>query len=416
MRASTEHRVAHLTETAARNHEALFPGYVSKLRETDPELIEVFDNLAFDEVLRHGALDAKTRLMAILASTIATQSSTEYRMMLGGALGMGVTPVEAKELVYQAVPYLGIAKVVDFIHATNEVLTARGIELPLEGQSTTTPETRYERGLAVQKEIFGDRIGRMYQASPPGQRHVQELLSANCFGDFWTRRGLDLQTRELLTFSMLAALGGAEPQLEGHIQGNLAVGNDKAKLVAVLTQLLPYIGYPRTLSALSAVNEVAPPSAPAAQATAQRSDSAPRTAPAGESKQLRITRAATQSSQQGPAGWFTGTVHVTMLFQAGPPARASGGRVTFEPGARTAWHTHPLGQTLIVTSGAGRVQRWGGPAEEIRPGDVVWIPPGVKHWHGAAPTTALTHLAIQEALDGKAAEWLEKVSGEQYGQ
>jgi 4-carboxymuconolactone decarboxylase len=110
-----------------------------------------------------------------------------------------ITPVEAKEILYQAVPYVGIAKVLDFIHATNEVLRARGVELPLEGQSTTTPETRYERGLALQKEIFGDRIDRMYEASPTGQRHIQELLSANCFGDYWTRRGLDTKTRELLT-------------------------------------------------------------------------------------------------------------------------------------------------------------------------------------------------------------------------
>jgi 4-carboxymuconolactone decarboxylase len=179
-------------------------------------------------------------------------------MMLGGALEVGVTPVEAKEILYQAVPYVGIAKVLDFIHATNEVLRARGVELPLAAQSTTTPESRRARGLALQKELFGDRIDRMYEAAPAGQRHIQEFLSANCFGDYWTRNGLDTRTRELLTFSMLAALGGAEPQLKGHIQGNLAAGNDKGKLVAVLTQLLPYIGYPRTLSALGAVNEVAP--------------------------------------------------------------------------------------------------------------------------------------------------------------
>ena len=171
---------------------------------------------------------------------------------------MGVTPVEAKEILYQAVPYLGIAKVLDFIHATNEVLTARGVALPLEGQSTTSPETRCERGRALQREIFGERIDAMYAAAPEGQRHLQHFLSANCFGDHWTRRGLDARTRELLTFSMLAALGGAEPQLKGHVQGNLNVGNDKERLVAVLTQLVPYIGYPRALSALACVSEVIP--------------------------------------------------------------------------------------------------------------------------------------------------------------
>jgi 4-carboxymuconolactone decarboxylase len=257
MHSSRGRPVAHLTEAAVRNHAQLFPEHVSTLKETDPELIEVFDNFAFDEVLRHGELDPKTRVMVILASTIASQALSEYRTMLGGALEVGVTPMEAKEILYQAVPYLGIAKVLDFIHATNEVLRSRGVELPLEAQSTTTPETRRARGLALQKEIFGDRIDQMYAAAPADQRHFQEFLSANCFGDYWTRSGLDTKTRELLTFSMLAALGGAEPQLKGHIQGNLHVGNDEEKLVAVVTQLLPYIGYPRALSALTCVNEVA---------------------------------------------------------------------------------------------------------------------------------------------------------------
>ena len=129
---------------------------------------------------------------------------------------------------------------------------------------------------------------------------------------------------------------------------------------------------------------------------------------------MDIQRSGSQPSGKGPADWFTGTVRIDPLFQAADPARVAGASVTFEPGARTAWHTHPLGQTLIVTAGAGLVQRRGGPIEEIRPGDVVWIPPGVEHWHGAKATTAMTHIAIQEQLDGKTASWLEQVSEEQY--
>ncbi|WP_407572655.1 cupin domain-containing protein [Deinococcus altitudinis] len=129
---------------------------------------------------------------------------------------------------------------------------------------------------------------------------------------------------------------------------------------------------------------------------------------------MNIRRVGSQPSQKGPAEWFTGTVRIDPLFSASEPARAAGNAVTFEPGARTAWHTHPLGQTLMVLSGAGRVQREGGPLEEIRPGDVVWFAPGEKHWHGAAPATAMTHIAIQEALDGKAVDWLEQVTDEQY--
>jgi 4-carboxymuconolactone decarboxylase len=139
------------------------------------------------------------------------------------------------------------------------------------------------------------------------------------------------------------------------------------------------------------------------------------TTPLAEQRGIVVTRSEAQTSRQAPAEYFTGSVRVEQSFQASAPGRVSGGRVVFAPGARTAWHSHPLGQTLIVTSGVGRVQRWGDPVEEIRPGDVVWIPPGQKHWHGASPTTSMTHIAIAERLDGKSADWREKVTDEQYG-
>jgi len=129
---------------------------------------------------------------------------------------------------------------------------------------------------------------------------------------------------------------------------------------------------------------------------------------------MDIKRSGTQPSSEGSPDYFTGSVRIDPLFSAHEPARASGAYVTFEPGARSAWHTHPLGQTLVVTAGCGWVQRWGGPVEEIQPGDIVWFSPGEKHWHGATPTTAMTHIAIQEQLDGKAVDWMEKVSDEQY--
>jgi 4-carboxymuconolactone decarboxylase len=243
-------------ERARKNHDQLFPGHVSSLALTDPELIETFDNFAFDEVLRHGNLDVRTRLMVQLAAIIACQALREYRVMLGAALTVGITPVEAKEILYQAVPYVGMAKVFDFIHATNEVLTERGVKLPLPGQATTTPDNRAEKGLAVQKQIIGDDVAdKLYASAPADLLHIQRYLSANCFGDNYTRTGLDVPTRELLTFSMLAALGGCEPQVKGHVAANLKVGNDRGRLIDVLTQLLPFIGYPRTLNALRAVEE-----------------------------------------------------------------------------------------------------------------------------------------------------------------
>jgi quercetin dioxygenase-like cupin family protein len=130
---------------------------------------------------------------------------------------------------------------------------------------------------------------------------------------------------------------------------------------------------------------------------------------------MEIKRNGSRPSGKGPAAYFTGTVRIDPLFEVPEPARGRGASVTFEPGARTAWHTHPLGQTLIVTSGLGRAQRWGGEIEEIRPGDVVWFAPNEKHWHGAAPATAMTHIAIQEQLDGKVVDWMEQVSDQQYG-
>jgi 4-carboxymuconolactone decarboxylase len=246
-------------ETSRANHARMFPGHVSTLAVTDPELIDVFDDFAFDEVLRASRLDERTRLLCQLAAMIAVGAVSEFRVMLGAALTVGVVPVEAKEVVYQAVAYVGMARVFDAIHATNEVLTERGVDLPLEGQATTTPATRLEQGRAVQEQVVGaDAVALMYASAPADEQHIQRLLSANCFGDHVSRGALDLATRELLTFSMLAALGGCEPQLRGHVTANLRVGNDRARLLDILTQLIPFIGYPRTLNALRVLDEAAP--------------------------------------------------------------------------------------------------------------------------------------------------------------
>jgi len=250
-----------ISETAQRNHDELFPGRVSTLKVTDPELVEIFDNFAFDETLRHSRLDTRTRLMVQLAALISCQALREYRVMLGAALTVGVTPVEAKEIVYQAVPYAGLGKVFDFLHATNDVLSERGVQLPLGGQATTTAATRAGKGRAVREQITGaDRTEAMYASAADDELHFQQFLSANCFGDYYTRGGIDVRTRELLTFAMLASLGGCDPQVKGHVAANLNVGNDRQLLISVTTVLLPFIGYPRTLNALAAINEIAPAS------------------------------------------------------------------------------------------------------------------------------------------------------------
>ena len=246
-----------ITEAAKAYHERMFPGYHSKFLETDPEFIERFDNFAFDEVVNSDDLDDHTRMMAILAALIGCQGIDEFKAMLPAALNFGVTPVEAKEIVYQAVAYLGIGRVFPFLHAANDILTARGVNLPLEGQATTTMDTRLEAGSQAQVDIFGEGMRGFQDSGPEESRHINKWLADNCFGDYYTRKGLDYRQREMITFCFLAAQGGCEPQLTSHAAANLRIGNDKAFLIKVISQCLPYIGYPRSLNALRCVNDAA---------------------------------------------------------------------------------------------------------------------------------------------------------------
>lgn len=251
-------KIDNLSEKAMKTHQQLWGKEVSDLVETDPELILVFDNFAFDEILENSTLNEKLRVLLIMASTIASQSITEYKTFVNAALNIGVSPAQVKEVLYQSVPYVGISKVIDFVFVTNQIFKDRNISLPLENQSTTDPNTRFEKGYAKQKEIIGDVIESLYDNSPKDLLHIQHYLSANCFGDYVTRNGLDVKTRELVTLSFLIALGGTEGQIKGHIRGNANVGNNRQTLVDLMTQLLPYVGYPRTLNAINCLNEIMP--------------------------------------------------------------------------------------------------------------------------------------------------------------
>ncbi|WP_097003973.1 carboxymuconolactone decarboxylase family protein [Lacrimispora amygdalina] len=244
-----------ISEFSKKYHEKMFPGYASKFLVTDPEFIERFDNFAFDEVINQDVLDDRTRFMAILAALLGCHGIDEFRAMLPAALNFGVTPVEAKEIVYQSVAYLGIGRVLPFLHVVNEVLTDRGVKLPLKGQSTTTTENRLEKGIQAQVDIFGEGMKEFYKSGPEESRHINYWLADNCFGDYYTRSGLDYNQREMITFCFLTAQGGCEPQLTSHAAANMKIGNDKAFLIKIISQCLPYIGYPRSLNALRCVNE-----------------------------------------------------------------------------------------------------------------------------------------------------------------
>lgn len=248
-----------VTESAKQYLEKMFPGQESSLAKTDPEFTERFENFAFDEVVNEPGkgLDDKTRFLAILATLLGCQGIDEFRVMVPAALRFGVTPVEIKETVYQATAYLGMGRVFPFLNAVNECFEAQGIPLPLEGQAGTTAEDRLEKGNQKQVEIFGEGMRGFDKTGPEESRHINKWLADNCFGDYYTRTGLDNRQRELITFCFLAAQGGCEPQLTSHAAGNMRIGNDKQFLIHVISQCLPYIGYPRSLNALRCVNEAA---------------------------------------------------------------------------------------------------------------------------------------------------------------
>jgi 4-carboxymuconolactone decarboxylase len=244
-----------ISAAAKSHHDQLFGDRVSALAQSDPELIEYFDNFAFEEVPADAArldetLDLHIRLMvqlaAILAAILAAGGLAEFRVVAAAAVANGgVSPVELKEIVYQSVAYVGMARVFDYLHAVNDVLAEAGVGLPLPGQSASTPQTRLEHGKAVQGRIVGDdAVAARLTDTPADEVHFQRYLAANCFGDTVGRGGIDLEVRELLTFSMLVALGGADAPVRGHVNGNLRVGNTRARLLAVLTVLVPFIGYP----------------------------------------------------------------------------------------------------------------------------------------------------------------------------
>ncbi len=246
-----------LTTFAKQYHEKMFPGYISDFLRTDPEFIELFDNFAFDQVVNQDDLDDKTRFMAILAALLGCQGIDEYRSMIPAAMNFGVTPVEIKEITYQAVAYLGIGRVFPFLKACNEVFEAKDIPLPLPGQATTTAQNRREAGTQAQVDIFGEGMRDFWKSGPEESRHINRWLAANCFGDYYTRTGLDHGQREMITFCFLAAQGGCEPQLTSHAAANMRIGNDKAFLIKIISQCLPFIGYPRSLNALRCVNDAA---------------------------------------------------------------------------------------------------------------------------------------------------------------
>ena len=228
-----------------------------RIQKNDPEFHEIFKNFAYGEVFEYSVLDEKESVLVTLASLIACQSPKAFKKILLSAVNKYVTPEEVKELLYQSVPYVGFGRAHNFFGVVIKVFEKKGIGMPLENRSNTSAENRHQKGRELQDRYFGaEMIQMMNENAPEDQKHFNRFLEGFCFGDFYTRDGLDDQQRELITFVFIATLGGCENQLRGHTQGNLAVGNDKEKLISSITVILPYIGFPRSLNALAIINEI----------------------------------------------------------------------------------------------------------------------------------------------------------------
>ncbi|WP_026567364.1 carboxymuconolactone decarboxylase family protein [Bacillus sp. UNC41MFS5] len=245
-------------EKSKEKYKQLFGEGVPAAYATDPDFQDILSRFIFGEVFYQGNLDDQQRELITLVVLATNQTLLQLKAHVAAALNVGLTPVEIKEAVYQCAPYIGFPKTLNAINEVNEVFKARNIDLPIESQKNVDEDNRFEKGLATQVEIFGEVIAKMQESAPSNQKHIQEYLSAFCFGDFYTREGLDLKTRELLTLCIVSSLGGAEGQVKAHVQGNLNVGNDKETMITAITHCLPYMGFPRTLNSLACVNEIIP--------------------------------------------------------------------------------------------------------------------------------------------------------------
>lgn len=341
-------------------------------------------------------MNARQESIVTIAAFTANGNLQKLKTALNDGLDAGLTINEIKEILVQMYAYAGFPRSLNGINTFIGVLEERdkkGIkDVPgREPSSFPADRTSIELGTEIQTRLIGTPASGKYIAFAPA---IDAFLKGHLFGDIFGRDNLDFQSRELATIAALASIEGVDPQLQSHFNVGLNTGLTETQLRGLTSVFSAKFSKKQADNANELLAQVL-----SSRPTLQR---------------ISITRSGSQPAIRGSAENFTGSVRVEPLFKAHEPSRTTGGRVTFEPGARTAWHSHPLGQTLIVTAGTGLVQQWGGPVEEIRQGDVVWIRPNQIHWHGAAPDSSMTHIAIQESVEGKPADWKGQVSDEQY--
>jgi 4-carboxymuconolactone decarboxylase len=344
-------------------------------------------------------LSQKQRAIAPIAAATATGDLAKLDATLNAGLDAGLSVSDVKEILVQLYAYTGFPRSLNALGELMKVVDARkqrGIQDAPGSEPAPVPTGAELRslGTANQTKLSGAPVtGPLFDFAPA----IDEYLKTHLFGAIFARDNLDWQSRELATVGALAALRGAESQLRSHVRISMNVG----------------LTAPQLLAAADALAQAGQAEA-AGRLRAELGERTQTAAPVSAPEQQQVTRAGAQPATAGSPEYFTGRVHVEPVWPSEGGINASGGIVTFEPGARSAWHTHPLGQRLLVMSGIGLTQEWGKPVELIRAGDVVSCPPGVKHWHGATSTSAMTHLAVTGTVDGRSVNWLEKVSDEQY--
>lgn len=370
----------------------------AKALSQDKELRAVMDNFTQNEVPAATPLVEKREVELIrLVSLVTQQSGALLQEEVATALAQGLSPEEILEAIYQCAPYTGFPRTVDAVEIARSVFKAKNVKVD-ENRGTVTAQSRLEAGADAQGTLFGETFRDMAKNGKDGMPIINYFLASNCFGDYYTRKGLDLNTRELLTMAILVNLG-TEPQLKAHIGSNLKIRTADYVEQAIYN-CLPYCGYPRTLNALRLLKEAV---AEAKTATVAKNmpDKDWSVFPVGK-------------PNDAYAKYFVGKSYLDMISKE----QVGVGNVTFEPACRNNWHIHHAkkggGQILIATAGRGYYQEWGKPAVELKPGDMVNIPAGVKHWHGAAPDSWFQHLAIEVPGEGTSNEWLEPVSDEEY--
>lgn len=370
----------------------------AKALSQDKELRTVMDNFTQNEVPAATPLVEKREVELIrLVSLVTQQSGALLQEEVATALAQGLSPEEILEAIYQCAPYTGFPRTVDAVEIARSVFKAKNVKVD-ENRGTVTAQSRLEAGADAQGTLFGETFRDMAKNGKDGMPTINYFLASNCFGDYYTRKGLDLNTRELLTMAILVNLG-TEPQLKAHIGANLKIRTAEYVEQAIYN-CLPYCGYPRTLNALRLFKEAVAETKVAADA---------KTVPGKDWSVFPVGK-----PNDAYAKYFVGKSYLDMISTE----QVGVGNVTFEPACRNNWHIHHAkkggGQILIATAGRGYYQEWGKPAVELKPGDVVNIPAGVKHWHGAAPDSWFQHLAIEVPGEGTSNEWLEPVSDEEY--